>query len=117
MAPAQRPPQVTAANSNVCPECNATLAPTADVCPRCHAALGRPAQHKRTDADRLIDRPWLIVVLLLHLGVLGIPLYWSTRYSIGVRTLIVLASIVYTILAVLGIWWGIAQIIGMFRSL
>jgi hypothetical protein len=47
--------------------------------------------------QQLLDRPWVIVVLMLHVGLLGIPVYWKTKYSLGARLFLVVASIVYTV--------------------
>jgi hypothetical protein len=49
---------------------------------------------------QLLDRPWVIVVLMLHVGLLGIPVYWKTSHSLAVRLMMVVASIVYTVGAV-----------------
>ena len=37
---------------------------------------------------------------MLHVGFLGIPVYWKTNYSLGVRLAMVIVSIVYTVSAV-----------------
>ncbi|MEM1070429.1 MAG: hypothetical protein AAGG48_06655 [Planctomycetota bacterium] len=55
---------------------------------------------ERSDVMQVMDRPWVIVVLLLHVGFLGIPIYWKTKYSVGTRVWICVASIVYTVAAV-----------------
>jgi tellurite resistance protein TehA-like permease len=55
--------------------------------------------------QRMFDSPWAMLVLVLHVGVLGIPLYWKARYSLAVRLLIILGSIVYTVAAVWAIVW------------
>ena len=106
----------------VCPQCHESLDPSAEVCHRCGAAtfahtnqathtnqVNRDAHPGSSSSDRLIDKPWLIIVVLLHVGLLGIPMYWRTSYSVGVRIGIVLASIVYTVVAVgfivYMLWW------------
>ena len=67
------------------------------------------------DERRLMDRPWFIVVLLLHVGVLGIPAFWATHYSVSTRLLIILASILYTLFAVVVIIWSLQQIASLFN--
>lgn len=92
----------------ICPQCASTLDAAADGCPYCGCvttAAPPPARVKP-----LIDRPWLIALAILHVGVLGIPLYWKTSYSLSTRLLLVGVSIVYTIVAVAGIAWGGWQI-------
>jgi hypothetical protein len=64
----------------------------------------------------IIDRPWLIVVVLLHVGFLGIPLYWRTSYTRTTRLLICLASIAYTVFALAVIAWGVWQISQLFTA-
>ena len=54
----------------------------------------------RSELMQVMDRPWVIVVLLLHVGFLGIPVYWKTKYSVSTRIWICVASIVYTVGAV-----------------
>jgi hypothetical protein len=66
--------------------------------------------------SRVLDRPWVIVLVLLHLGLLGIPLYWSTNYSVRTRLLICLASVAYTIFAVWVIVWAALQIMRVFAA-
>ena len=100
----------------VCPQCQSVLDVSAETCGQCGAATTSPSHSRRSESPPLIDRPWLIVVVLLHVGFLGIPLYWATSYSFGVRMGIVLASIVYTVVAVLVIVlvsWKIAQDLGL----
>ena len=58
----------------------------------------------------------LIVLTMLHVGVLGIPLYWHTRYSIRVKLAMIAASVLYTIGAVAGIVWGCAFIWRMLHA-
>lgn len=69
---------------------------------------------KEADKTGFYDRPWVIIVLILHLGVLGIPAYWKTNYSVQARLVMVAASIVYTIFAVTVIYWGLMQIRALF---
>ena len=65
-----------------------------------------PPEDSREKLKRLVNNPWALLVLVLHVGLLGIPLYWKTKYSLTVRLLIILASIVYTLVAVwLIVWW------------
>jgi hypothetical protein len=74
---------------------------------------GRPttaASCEPAPAQSLIDRPWVIVLTMLHVGFLGIPLYWHTRYSTRVKLAMIAASILYTIGAVAGIVWGCVYI-------
>jgi hypothetical protein len=101
-------------DSIVCPSCQAALDVSADVCPRCGAATtvdrtGAALASRPRKKGRLIDKPWLIVIVMLHVGFLGIPMYWRTNYSVATRLWLVAASIAYTLLAVgtivLMLWW------------
>jgi predicted amidophosphoribosyltransferase len=99
----------------LCPHCNAVLDAHLNRCPQC----GRPtASASREPAPRqsLIDRPWVIVLTMLHVGFLGIPLYWHTRYSTRVKLAMIAASILYTIGAVAGIVWGCVYIWRMLHN-
>ena len=107
------PSQSTAVDTIVCPKCDMALDAYADYCPYCHASTTDKPAGQTTDR-RLVDRPWLILVVLLHLGVLGIPLYWCTRHSLKTRLMIVLLSLVYTIVAIAGIVWGVMQMLRLF---
>lgn len=53
----------------------------------------------RSELMKVMDRPWAIILLLLHVGFLGIPIYWKTNYSVATRVWISVASIVYTVAA------------------
>lgn len=66
---------------------------------------------------RLRDEPGWIVILVLHLGLFGIPLYWRTRYPVSVRLLIVVVSLVYSLLFGLVVFWGGLQIVRLVREL
>lgn len=87
----------------VCPHCHADVDATQDDCPACRAPL---AGSSTSDSVRLYDRPWFIVVLLLHVGFLGIPMYWQARYSVAIRVGICLASIFYTVFVI----WFVAVV-------
>lgn len=76
----------------------------------------KPATEARQQFKELLDRPWFIVVLILHVGFLGIPLYWRTKYSLGVRVMIVVASIAYTVGAVACIVWMLRALVRMFTA-
>lgn len=65
-------------------------------------------QDSKQKLKQLFDNPWALLVLVLHVGFLGIPLYWKTKYSLPVRLLIIVASIVYTMAAV----WFIVRMLG-----
>lgn len=101
----------------LCDRCHAEISAHAPRCPQCGAVQTVATLTDKTAPsaatpnsgapERLIDKPWLLLVVLLHVGLLGIPLYWTTRYSLGVRLGICLASVVYTIAAVAGIGWGL----------
>ncbi|MBC8354661.1 MAG: hypothetical protein H8E66_21905 [Planctomycetes bacterium] len=81
----------------ICSDCGAELAATAATCQHCGGATAnQPPNASKEKLKQLLDRPWVIVVLLLHVGLLGIPVYWKTNYSVATRLLIVVASIVYT---------------------
>lgn len=89
----------------ICPQCRAELEVQCEKCPHCrtslrvidaNSAMGGSDEEQR----RVVDRPWVIAVLLLHVGLLGIPVYWKTRYSVGTRVMICLLSVAYTLFAV-----------------
>jgi predicted nucleic acid-binding Zn ribbon protein len=85
----------------LCPNCGAALEPTAATCRQCGGIMAKQqSDESLARSKQLLDRPWVIVVLLLHVGLLGIPLYWKTNYSLGVRLFLVVASIIYTVGAV-----------------
>lgn len=74
-------------------------------------------EQAKTSAQRLkelVEQPWILLVLVLHVGVLGIPVYWKLNYPLTARLLIILGSIAYTIFAVLVIIWGCRQIAQLF---
>ncbi|MEO8495556.1 MAG: zinc ribbon domain-containing protein [Planctomycetota bacterium] len=84
-----------------CPDCGAELRTTDKTCGQCGRSNALPpVTGSKEKLQRLLDRPWVLVVLILHVGFLGIPVYWKTNYSLGVRLMMVIASIVYTIIAV-----------------
>ncbi len=85
----------------ICPDCGAELRPTDESCKQCGRTAAKPAAtDSKERLKQLLDRPWVIVVLMLHVGLLGIPVYWKTNYSLGARLMMVVASIVYTVGAV-----------------
>jgi hypothetical protein len=99
----------------VCRKCHADLAVSAAFCDQCGTPTNAdpPTSSAPSNANNsrpLLDRPWVIVVLLLHVGVLGIPAYWAANYSVSTRLLIILASILYTLFAVVVIVWSLRQI-------
>ena len=113
-----------AVNSIICPQCEATLDPRDELCPVCGAATRNEANDPEPDSnsspsfsDRLPRHPWVLAILLLHLGVFGIPIYWKTKHSTNVRIMIVLVSIAYTIFFAVVVYWGIMQIVELFRSM
>ena len=82
----------------VCPGCGAELEPTAETCRKCGGTTVKPGTNEsKVQLQQLLDRPWVIVVLMLHVGLLGIPVYWKTKYSLGARVFLVVTSIVYTV--------------------
>ena len=84
-----------------CPNCGAALRPTDVACRQCGHTMARPAAtDSKAKLKQLLDRPWVLVVLILHVAFLGIPVYWKTNYSLGARLFMVVASIVYTVGAV-----------------
>ena len=89
----------------ICPGCHAELAASDEVCSQCGAATT-----DKRPPEELINRPWVLIVLMLHVGLLGIPFYWKTKYSVGTRLLIILASIAYTVFAVTFIIWMLGYI-------
>ena len=103
--------------SIICPHCATALDPTDDVCHQCGTNTTSGVDTNDAPRSRMMDRPWLLVVVLLHVGVLGIPLYWKTKYSTSVRLAIIAVSIAYTLFAVTFIVLGCMFIIGKFRLL
>jgi hypothetical protein len=79
---------------------------------RQNSASGTSAGDRKR--EKLFDRPWFITVLILHLGAFGIPAYWRTRYSVRTRVMLVVVSIIYTVIAVAIIAWGLMQIWKLF---
>ncbi|MDG2223162.1 MAG: hypothetical protein P8L85_17405 [Rubripirellula sp.] len=71
----------------------------------------------RSELMKVMDRPWVITLLLLHVGFLGIPIYWKTNYSVGTRVWISVASIVYTVAAVAFIFFTLRWIFQVLSSL
>lgn len=85
----------------ICPKCQATIAATAVTCPQCGGSLvTADAKTHSIKTDSALNKPWVIAILLLHVGLLGIPVYWSLNYSISTRLFIIAASILYTVFAV-----------------
>src|SRR5688572_4613135 len=96
-------------SSIICPRCYTELSADSETCSHCGTSLRTQPAARQTevvDQGRIIDRPWLIGIVLLHIGFLGIPLYWKTSYSVGARIAICLLSIAYTVFAVAVIVWG-----------
>lgn len=100
----------------ICPGCGIELPPTAATCSRCGVATAQRPTDSRDKLNRLLDRPWVLVVLILHVGLLGIPVYWRTKYSLATRLLMVIASIVYTIGAVVFIAIMLKWLIQLFAG-
>src|SRR5688572_28805140 len=87
----------------ICRRCHAELDVHKELCPHCNSSLVVSDSKSLTGDDeqrKVLDRPWVIAVLLLHVGFLGIPIYWKTSYSVQTRVLICLLSVVYTVFAV-----------------
>ena len=86
----------------ICPGCGASVEPAAVVCPGCGspiAARANTLQAEETSGpseERVRDQTWFIIVILLHLGVLGVPFYMATRYSLAIRLGLVIISVLYT---------------------
>ncbi|MGB0600204.1 MAG: hypothetical protein ACPGLY_26300 [Rubripirellula sp.] len=70
----------------------------------------------RSELMKVMNRPWAIILLLLHVGFLGIPIYWKTNYSVGTRVWISVASIVYTVAAVAFIFFTLRWIFQVLAS-
>jgi len=85
--------------SIICPNCTIELEASEDVCHQCGAKTTCDVDVNDKPRTKLVDRPWLLIVVLLHVGVLGIPMYWKTKYSTSVRLAIIGASIAYTVFA------------------
>lgn len=91
----------------ICPGCGAELGAHVEICPRCHSPVQtvpgggapRPLSSQAAPTPAL-DKPWVLVILVLHVGFLGIPLYWKTHHSVRTRLMICLASVLYTVFAV-----------------
>ena len=86
--------------SIICQNCTTDLDPNDDICHQCGANTSGDVERKDGSRGRLIDRPWLLIVVVLHVGLLGIPMYWKTKYSMRVRLIIIAVSIAYTIFSV-----------------
>lgn len=87
-----------------CPRCQIQLSESVTQCPRCGVPC-EPILVAEPVDSRLIDEVWVLVIIVLHLGCLGIPLYLVTRYSLTTRWLICLVSILYTLFV---IWFVLA---------
>jgi len=94
----------------VCPLCHTMIDATTDVCHQCGAHTEGKTLQADPKTTRLIDRPWLILLVILHVGILGIPVYWRTRHSVPARLMLILLSGIYTVFAVWFIIWGVIQI-------
>ncbi len=103
--------------SIICPNCETALDASDDVCHQCGARTTCNVASNDRPHVRLIDRPWLLIVVVLHVGVLGIPMYWKTKYTTSVRLAIIGASIAYTVFAVAIIYWAGKYLIDIFRML
>lgn len=101
----------------VCRQCHAELDVSAVVCYDCGTSTNEdePLKTQTIDKQRLLDRPWFLFILVLHVGFLGIPAYWKTNYSVTTRLFIVAASIVYTVVAVAIIIWWLMQLARYFN--
>jgi hypothetical protein len=104
----------------ICPRCATEVDAKAVRCTRCGANLDGTVEPvimaTVAHARPLTDRPWFILIVLLHVGLLGIPYYWKTGYSLRARWLMCFASVAYTIFAVAVIIWGIMQILKLFNA-
>ncbi|MCA9119408.1 MAG: zinc ribbon domain-containing protein [Planctomycetaceae bacterium] len=100
----------------ICPGCGTELAPTAAICHECGVATSQAATETNQNLKRLLDRPWVLVVLILHIGFLGIPVYWKTKYSLPARLFMVTASIAYTIGAIAFIVFMLKWLIQLFAG-
>jgi hypothetical protein len=99
----------------ICPRCHAEVAAAVHQCPGCGCTLqfqqpAAPAPSPQRPATRLLERPWVVTILVLHLGAFGIPLYWHLRLSLRARCWIIGLSILYTLLVVLIVVWALMQI-------
>src|SRR5690349_4189573 len=97
-----------------CPTCGENISRTSAECPRCRTPRALDAEILRDPPTPMLDRPWVLLVLILHLGLLGIPVYWKSHHSLSARIGMVVFSIVYTIFAVWVIAWGLRQIATLF---
>jgi predicted amidophosphoribosyltransferase len=98
--------------SIICPHCEAELDAAANRCARCGAPTRTSDSSAETDKPRgsLMERPWMLAIIILHLGLFGIPLYWKMNFSKNTRIVLVTTSILYTAFAALVIAWGLRQI-------
>ena len=98
----------------VCPRCHQDLPVASEICGHCGAdtrgTTAVESERENDESSSLLHRPWVVLVIVLHLGFLGIPVYWRLKYSLAERIWICVASIVYTVLAVALIWWGVLRI-------
>gem|GEM_PF-3397166 len=107
----------TLVNEIICPSCQASVDAALTQCPQCHASLIAPDQAPRMiRSNSALNKPWVIVLLLLHVGILGIPYYWKLKYSVSTRLFIIAASIAYTVFAVGAIVLFLYWIALLFRN-
>ena len=104
----------------VCPRCQAEVDAKADRCNFCGADLNGSVEPvivaTISENQSITDRPWFIVIVLLHVGLLGIPYYLKTGYSLRARLMMCIASIAYTVFAIAVIAWGLMQILRAFQA-
>lgn len=87
-----------------CSRCEAQLSDGAERCDYCGALVKRQAASAAERDRRLMENPWVMLILVLHLGVLGIPLYWRAKYSPAQRWLVIAGSIAWTLFVVVVCW-------------
>lgn len=121
-------------DSIICPACEAELPAKATSCDHCGAntaapsalADGQDGRSATADGEkdspgaqpaRLADRPWIIAIVLLHLGIFGATWYWKLNHSREVRIALVVVSFFYTLFVAIVVYWGLRQIGHVIESL
>lgn len=90
----------------ICPHCEADLEAHREFCPHCGRSVTTHPDAPQSTRE-IMNRPWMIALVLLHVGLLGIPLYWQLDYPRSTRLWLCIGSIAYTVLAVgLIVWIG-----------
>jgi len=109
------PPIVVA--SVVCTSCGAASPAGISRCSTCGASLANPRDSQQTAGGRVspassrpvVDSRWQLLLLLFGaMGVLGLPLLWSSRaFGLGGKLVLSLLVTLWTALLVGLCWWSL----------